>query len=315
MPNITFLGHIVGRIGIQLDPFKTEKIKNFPIPTDLTSLRAALGLFSYYRKFIKDFPKIARPLNSLLKKGTPFIWTNDQQQAFDYLKNQLIQAPILQYPDFDKEFIVYTDASGTGLGAVLFQKDENGRERVIAYASRSLNKHEQNYGITDQEGLAVIWAIKHFHHYLCLKHFTVVTDHPALKFLKTSQIPTGRRGRWMMELQQHNFSIIHRPGKNNANADALSRIPEKEVHILMVETRASKRRRLASEITNPISYPYDEEDDLIEWVDYTNRLTLGNSPAPEEDEPMPDSPMDPYYEDSSGGWGSDEGDHDNLSQA
>ena len=229
---------------------------------------------------------------------------------------QLIQAPILQYPDFDKEFIVYTDASGTGLGTVLSQKDENGRERVIAYASRSLNKHEQNYGITDQEGLAVIWAIKHFHHYLCLKHFTVVTDHSALKFLKTSQIPTGRRGRWMMELQQHNFSIIHRPGKNNANADALSRIPEKEVHILMVETRASKRRRLASEITNPISYPYDEEDDSIEWVDYTNRLTLGNYPTPEEDESMPDSPIiDPYYEESNGGWGSDEGDHDNWSQA
>src|SRR3989337_1589218 len=142
-------------------PSQGEKIKDFPRPLDLTDLRAALGLFSYYRKFVKDFSKIATPMTALLKKETPFEWTIKQQKAFDYLKECLMKAPILQYPDFDKPFILYTDASGTGLGAVLSQKDEDNRERVIAYASRSLNKAERNYGITDQECLAIVWAVKH----------------------------------------------------------------------------------------------------------------------------------------------------------
>ena len=117
----------------------------------------------------------------LLKKETPFNWTNKQQTAFEQLKKRLITAPILQYPDFNKPFIVYTDASGTGLGAVLSQKNEENKEVVIAYASRSLNKAEQNYSVTDQECLAVVWAIKYFQHYLGLKPFQVITDHSALK--------------------------------------------------------------------------------------------------------------------------------------
>src|SRR5204863_5738632 len=137
-PNISFLGHIVGRNGISVDPAKIEKVKDFPMPKDVKGTRAALGLFSYYRKFVKDFSKIAAPLTSLLKKDTPFNWTDKQQTALDRLKECLIKAPILQYPDFEKPFILYTDASGIGLGAVLSQKDDENRERVIAYASRSL---------------------------------------------------------------------------------------------------------------------------------------------------------------------------------
>jgi hypothetical protein len=226
MPNISFLGHIVGREGLRPDPAKVQKIRDFPRPHNQKTLRGALGLFGYYRKFIKDFSKIANPMNKLLKKNTPFEWTDKQQTAFDYLKERLTKAPILQYPDFDKEFLLYTDASRHGLGAVIAQKDEEGRERAIAYASRSLSPAEKCYGITDQECLAVVWAIRHFSHYLCLKHFTVFTDHSALKWLQTCKMPIGRRGRWIMELQQYDFSIIHRPGKANANADALSRISE-----------------------------------------------------------------------------------------
>ena len=224
LPNIHFLGHVVGRDGILPDPEKIEKIKNFPIPTNLTQLRSALGLFSYYRKFIKDFSKIARPMLSLLKKDTPFNWTNKQQQAFEYLKERLVKSPVLKYPDFERSFIIYTDASGTGLGAVLAQEHDDGKEHVIAYASRSMNQAERNYTITDQECLAVIWAVKYFHHYLGLQPFTIVTDHAALKWLQTSHIPKGRRARWMMELQQYDYQIKHRPGKTNANADALSRM-------------------------------------------------------------------------------------------
>lgn len=161
LPNIHFLGHVVGRDGIKPDPGKIEKVKNYPIPTNLTELRAALGLFSYYRKFIKDFSRIAKPMNVLLKKDIPYVWTEKQQTAFDRLRQMLIQAPVLSYSDFTKSFTIYTDASGIGLGAVLSQ-EQDGKERVISYASRSLNNAEKNYTVTDQECLAVVWAIKHF---------------------------------------------------------------------------------------------------------------------------------------------------------
>jgi hypothetical protein len=224
LPNIHFLGHVVGRDGIKPDPEKIDKVKNFPTPTNITELRSALGLFSYYRKFIKDFSRIAKPMLTLLKKDEPFNWDNKQQQAFDRLKDMLIKAPILTYPDFDKSFVIYTDASGIGLGAVLSQIKE-GKEHVIAYASRSLNPAEKNYSVTDQECLAVVWSIKHFQHYLGLKPFTIITDHSALKWLKTAKMPKGRRARWIMELQQYTFEVKHRPGKTNQNADALSRNP------------------------------------------------------------------------------------------
>ena len=153
------------------------------MPTNLRELRGALGLFSYYRKFIKDFAKHAKPLNSLLKKEAEFIWTDKQQKAFDFLKDRMCKAPILTHPDFNKPFVLYTDASGTGLGVVLAQIGEDEKEHVIAYASRSLTQAEGNYSITDQECLAVVWGIEYFKHYLISKPFTVITDHSALKWL------------------------------------------------------------------------------------------------------------------------------------
>ena len=220
--NIEYLGHIVGQDGIQMDPKKVEKIKNFPVPHDLKSLRGALGLLSYYRKFIKDFSKHANPMNKLLKKETPFVWTEKQQKAFDFLKAQLVKKPILSYPDFELPFIIYTDASGSGLGAVLSQrqkdkKDGKEKEFVISYASRSLSEVESRYPITDKECLAVVWAIRYFKAYLNLP-FKVVTDHSALKTLQTQKIPDGRRAKWIMELQSMDFEITHRSGKSNKNA-------------------------------------------------------------------------------------------------
>jgi RNase H-like domain found in reverse transcriptase/Reverse transcriptase (RNA-dependent DNA polymerase) len=208
-PNLHFLGHVVGRDGIKPDPDKIEKVKTYPEPTNLTELRSALGLFSYYRKFIRDFSKIARPMLNLLKKDAPYEWGTKQQTAFDRLKEMLTKAPILSYPDFERPFTIYTDSSGFGLGAVLSQLQSDGKEHVISYASRSMNRAEKNYPITDQECLAVIWAVKHFQHYLGLKPFTLVTDHSALKWLQTSKLPKGRRARWVMELQQYEFEIKH----------------------------------------------------------------------------------------------------------
>jgi hypothetical protein len=158
---------------------------------------------------------------TLLNKDEPFLWGNKQQVAFDQLKEMLVKAPILSYPDFNKSFIIYTNASGIGLGAVLSLEQTDGKEHVIAYASRSLNAAEKNYAITDQECLAVVWAIRHFQHYLGIKPFVFVIDHSALKWLQTSKLPKSQRARWVMELQQYEFTIKHRPGKANANADSL----------------------------------------------------------------------------------------------
>ncbi|GBC39113.2 retroviral-like aspartic protease 1 [Rhizophagus irregularis DAOM 181602=DAOM 197198] len=267
--NIHFLGHVVGREGIRPDPEKIEKIKTFPVPTNLTQLRSALGLFSYYRKFIKDFSKIAKPMLLLLKKETPFHWTEKQQTAFDYLKERLAKSPILTYPDFEQPFIIHTDASGTGLGAVLLQIREDGKEHVVAYTSRSLNKAECNYPITDQECLAIVWAIKHFQHYLGLKPFTIVTDHSALKWLKTSKIPKGRRARWVMDLQQYDFNIKHRAGKANANADALSRMFEEDSQTLSCFMISIEKEGQIN--ANESSTPVHEEYDADSEDDYTDR--------------------------------------------
>ena len=226
LQNIEFLGHIVGRDGLQVDPKKVEKMKKLPAPKNLKEVRGIMGLLGYYRKFVPNFSKIAKPINQLLKKEEEFKWTNKQQEALNILKKKMIEAPILGYPDNTKEYILMTDASGKGLGAVLSQKDEQNREVVIAYASKSLNKAEQNYPITEQECLAIRWAVEYFHKYLIEKPFIVITDHSALRTLMTTQKPKGRRARWIMELQQYDFKVIHRAGKSNANADALSRIQE-----------------------------------------------------------------------------------------
>jgi len=227
--NIGFLGHRVGKDGLKPDPGKIEKIRDIKIPTTVREVRAVLGLFSYYRKFVEGFSKIAKPLNELLKKESEFKWGERQQKAFEELKERLIKHPILEYPNFEKEFILITDASGEGLGAVLSQLNDQGKEAVIAYGSKSLKPAEKNYVVTEQECLAIVWGIEHFHKYLVGRKFTIVTDHSALKTLQTSKIPKkGRRARWMMELQQYDFEIKHRAGKNNGNADALSRLKYKK---------------------------------------------------------------------------------------
>jgi hypothetical protein len=145
---LTFLGHIIGRDGIKTDPKKIERMVNLKEPTNKKELRSALGLFSYYQKFIKNFAQITRPLFDFVK-DVSYEWTEDQQKAFDYLKSAMVRAPILIHPDFNKPFILYTDASGIGVGAILAQKDDEGKEHVIEYASRLMNDAEKNYPITE----------------------------------------------------------------------------------------------------------------------------------------------------------------------
>lgn len=221
---LPFLGHVISGEGIQTDPNKIAVMRNFPVPKDLTQLRGFIALTSYYRRFIKGFANIVEPLNRLFKKNTPFIWTQDQQDAFERLKRCLTSPPILAYPDFERPFILYTDASSFALGAILSQKDDQKRERVIAYASRTLRPPERKYSATEVECLAVVWAVQYYHHYLHGHKFTVITDHAALAYLKNMKNPVGRLGRWLMTFNSYDMEIINRPGKLHSNVDTLSRI-------------------------------------------------------------------------------------------
>ena len=164
-------------------------------------------------------------MTGLLQKDKEYKWTEKQEQSFQELKEKLTTAPVLMLPDFEKEFILYTDASGYALGAVLSQKGEDDKEHVIAYASKSLTKAEQNYSTTELECYAVIWGIEKFHHYLAGRKFKVVTDHYALKWLQTAALK-GRRARWMIRLQPYDYEIVYKEGRKHRNADALSRIKD-----------------------------------------------------------------------------------------
>ena len=147
---VLYLGHIVGKDGIRPNPDKIAIIQNYPVPQDCSEVRSFVALVSYYRRFIKNFASIATPLNYLLKKGVKFIWTDDCQHAFECLRNALVEAPILSYPNFNERFLLYTDASNTGIGAILAQ-NINGVEQTIAYASRSLKPYKKKYATIEKE--------------------------------------------------------------------------------------------------------------------------------------------------------------------
>ena len=238
--SINFLGHVASEHGIRTDPDKCQALETWPTPSTPKEVRRFLGFVGYYRRFVKDFSKIAQPLFALTgqpKKGKKpqrsslFKWTPECQQAFDKLRQYLMSPPILAYPDYTKPFRLYTDASNQGLGAVLSQL-QDGEERVIAYASRGLRKTERNdayYSAFKLELLALKWAITDkFKEYLMGGKFTVFTDHNPLVHLNTAQLRAVEQ-RWIAQLANFQFDIKYRPGKSNDNADALSRLPHTDV--------------------------------------------------------------------------------------
>src|SRR5215469_1158766 len=162
---VIYLGHIISENGILPDPTKLEAVKNFPTPRKVKDVQSFIGLAGYYRRFIENFSKIARPLTKLTKKEVKFVWEEEQEIAFKKLKEKLTTAPVLKYPDFKEEFIVTTDASDYAIGAILSQ-GPIGQDNPIAYASRILNRAEQNYNTTEKELLAIVWAVKHFRPYV-----------------------------------------------------------------------------------------------------------------------------------------------------
>lgn len=219
-----YLGHIISVEGVRADPAKIQAIKERPVPKNQTEVWSFVGVASYNRQFIRGFAELARPLHQLTEKGRHFMCTEAYQKAFEHLKAKLISAPVLAYPDPIKTFILDTDASDGGIGAVLLQ-EKDGVEWVIAYASRTLTKQERQYVTSKKELLSMVAFTKYFKNYLLGKEFILRTDYTSLRWLHNFQGLEGQSTRWVELLASFQYKIVHRPRKAHTNADALSRLP------------------------------------------------------------------------------------------
>jgi ribonuclease HI len=201
-----------------VDPSKVQEVMDWKPPKSVHQIRSFLGLAGYYRRFIPEFSRIAKPMTELLKKGVKFVWDEKCENAFQTLKQYLTFAPVLAQPDNSKPYEVYCDASGTCLGSVLMQEN-----RVIAYASRALRPHEKNYPTHDLELAAVVHALKIWRHYLMGTCCNIYTDHKSLKYIFTQADLNMRQRRWLELIKDYDLEMHYHPGKANVVADALSR--------------------------------------------------------------------------------------------
>ncbi|GJV68776.1 reverse transcriptase domain-containing protein [Tanacetum coccineum] len=242
LQEVHFLGHVVNQNGIHVDPSKIEAVKNWKTPTTPSKIRSFLGLAGYYRRFIANFSKIAKPLTSLTQKNQKYVWGVEQEEAFQALKNNLCDAPILTLPDGVEDFVVYCDASNQGLGCVLMQ-----RGKVIAYASRQLKIHEKNYTTHDLELGAVVFALKTWRHYLYGTKSVIYTDHKSLQHIFDQKELNMRQRRWIELFSDYECEIRYHPGKANVVADALSRkerLKPRRVRAMAVTIQIGMREKI-----------------------------------------------------------------------
>lgn len=215
---IQYLGHIITKEGIVVDPEKIKTIMEWPIPKGVADIRSFMGLAGYYWRFVEGFSRVAYPITSLQKKGKIFKWTADCQRSFEQLKNLLTTAPVLSVADPEKEYVVCRDARKEGVGGALMQEG-----KVIAYESRKLKEHEQKYSAYDLELTAVVHALKMWRHYLVGRKFLLMTDHHSLTSYFSQPTLNARQARWVDFLGSFDFEIKHLKGKENRVADAMSR--------------------------------------------------------------------------------------------
>nr|ABF95974.1 retrotransposon protein, putative, Ty3-gypsy subclass [Oryza sativa Japonica Group] len=218
LSEVKFLGHVISSGGVAVDPSNVESVLSWKQPKTVSEVRSFLGLAGYYRRFIENFSKIARPMTRLLQKEVKYKWTEDCERSFQELKKRLVSAPVLILPDSRKGFQVYCDASRLGLGCVLMQEG-----KVVAYASRQLRPHENNYPTHDLELAAVVHALKIWRHYLYGNRTEIYTDHKSLKYIFTQPDLNMRQRRWLELIKDYDMEIHYHPGKANVVADALSR--------------------------------------------------------------------------------------------
>lgn len=232
---VSYLSHVVSSQGLLPDAKNLDKVRSWPTPRTVTEVRAFVGLCSYYR-FVRNFAVVAAPLHALTQKGAVFKWSSECEEAFGSMKHALTSPPIVAHPIFTQPFLLYTDASHDCVGSVLAQM-QDGKERIIAYASHTLTPSEKKWSTYDRELWAVVWSVRHFRHFLSGATFKIITDHKPLLNLKKASVDndlTGRRARWILEMVVYDFTILHREGKQHSNADSLSQRPS----LTVTETKA-----------------------------------------------------------------------------
>ncbi|KAD7116687.1 hypothetical protein E3N88_03955 [Mikania micrantha] len=217
---VEYLGHIISYHGVSMDPSKIQAVQNWPQPTSIKGLRGFLGLTGYYRKFIRQYGSIARPLTDLTKKNA-FLWSDQAQVSFDQVKQPLITAPVLTLPDFTQPFVIECDASDRGIGAVLMQQ-----HKPIAFFSKGLSDRNLAKSAYDREMMALVLAVQHWRQYLLGTQFVVYIDQKSIKFLLQQRVTTPDQQNWVAKLLGYDFEILYKPGRSNRAADALSRQAE-----------------------------------------------------------------------------------------
>lgn len=256
-PEVTFLGHKCTDKGILPDDTKYDKLINYPTPTNSDETRRFVAFVNYYRRFIPNFALHATHLTRLTRKNCQFSWTEECKEAFNYLKNSLLSPQILQYPDFNRQFCITTDASKIACGAVLSQ-DYNGTQLPIAFASRTFTKGESNKSVIEQELTAIHWAIEHFKPYVYGTKFLVRSDHKPLTYLFTKKNPSPKLLRIRLDLEEYDFEIEYIKGKDNCGADAFSRIDFDQIQKLRIDnaqinqvtTRSKSKSQTSNANTN-----------------------------------------------------------------
>lgn len=223
-----FLGHILTKEGIKPNPNKIAIIEKLLLPRTEKQIKSFLGITGYYRKFIKDYAKVAQPITKYLKKNVKINLKDPTYvEAFEKLKHLISSHPILRYPNFEKKFTLTTDASNYAIGSVLSQDGH-----PICFASRTLNNHEKNYSATDKEFLAILWSVNYFRPYLYGNKFKILTDHQPIKFLHSKHKGkdiSPRHQRWLLKLGEYQFEIDYLKGKENRVADFLSRLEDSDL--------------------------------------------------------------------------------------
>ncbi|UYV60538.1 K02A2.6-like [Cordylochernes scorpioides] len=259
VPRINFLGHILDEDGIRPDPAKIEAVARMPAPTDVHGVRRFLGMVNHLGRFVENLSEIVAPLNQLLVKGQDFVWDCSQERAFRKLKELLTTQPILAAYDVRKPTMVSSDASSYGLGAVLKQEGKNGIWRPVAYSSRTMTPTEKRYAQIEKEALAITWACERFQDFLLGKRFRIETDHkPLIPLFSTKELSslTPRLQRFRMRMMRFGFEIVHIPGKELLDADALSRQP-------LLTTEGGENERQTSAHINAVLSSITDKDEML----------------------------------------------------
>ena len=221
MPSVEYLGYKITEKGLQLTAEKVAAVQSAPAPQDISQLKSFIGLVNYYGKILPDLSTVLSPLYRLLQKEDKWCWGKEQQIAFEKVKSLLTSDHLLVHYDPDQELILACDASPYGVGAVLSHQGEDGQEKPIAFASRTLAKAEKNYSQLEKEGLAIVFGVKKFHPYLFGRHFVILSDHKPLRHLfkedsATPVMASAHIQRWALLLEGYDYTIEYKPGACHA---------------------------------------------------------------------------------------------------